>query len=69
MARLAKAEKVDPSYDAAHLYRALVLLDVEDRPGPAAAELKWYLAHGPAPALVLAARAALVQAEAKKPES
>ena len=72
MARLAKAERVDPSYDAAHLYRALVLLDVEDRPGPAATELKWYLAHGPAPALVPAARAALVQAEAdeaKKPES
>jgi cytochrome c-type biogenesis protein CcmH/NrfF len=65
MARLDKAEKVDPSYDAAHLYRALVLLDDEDRPGPAAAELKWYLGHGPATALVAAARAALAQAEAK----
>ena len=65
MARLDKAEKVDPSYDAAHLYRALVLLDDEDRPGPAAAELKSYLGHGPATALVVAARAALAQAEAK----
>jgi hypothetical protein len=43
----------------------LVLLDDEDRPGPAAAELKWYLGHGPATALVVAARAALAQAEAK----
>ncbi len=65
MARLDKAEKVDPSYDEAHLYRGLVLLDYEDRLAPAAAELKWYLAHGPTPALVAAARAALAQAEAK----
>ena len=64
MARLDKAEKVDPSYDAAHFYRALVLLD-ERRPGPAAAELKWYLGHGPASTLVAAAHAALEQAEAK----
>ena len=64
MARLDKAEKVDPSYDAAHFYRALVLLD-ERRPGPAAAELKWYLGHGPASTLVDAAHAALEQAEAK----
>jgi len=68
MARLAKAERVDPSYDAAHLYRGLVLLGSEGRPGPAAAELKWYLGHGPAPALVAVARAALVRAEGKKPE-
>ena len=65
MARLDRAEKVDPAYDAAHLYRALVLLDDEDRPGLAAAELKWYLGHGPATALVVAARAALAQAEGK----
>jgi tetratricopeptide (TPR) repeat protein len=71
MARLTKAEKVGPAYDAAHLYRALVLLDDEDRPGPAAAELEWYLAHGPAPALVAVARTALVEAKAKgnKPEA
>ncbi len=69
MARLAKAERVDPSYAAAHLYRALVLLDDEDRPGAAAVELKWYLAHGPAPALVAVARAALVQADVTKPEA
>jgi Flp pilus assembly protein TadD len=68
MTKLAKAEEVDPAYDAAHLYRALVLLDAEDRPGPAGVEIKWYLAHGPAPALVAAAKAALVQAETKKPE-
>ncbi|MGP8209289.1 MAG: cytochrome c-type biogenesis protein CcmH [Acidimicrobiales bacterium] len=64
MARLDRAEEVDPSYDAAHFYRALVLLD-EHRPGPAVAELKWYLGHGPASTLVAAARAALGQAEAK----
>jgi cytochrome c-type biogenesis protein CcmH len=64
MARLDRAEKVDPSYDAAHFYRALVLLD-EHHPGPAAAELKWYLGHGPASTLVAAAHAALEQAEAK----
>jgi tetratricopeptide (TPR) repeat protein len=65
MARLDRAEKVDPAYDAVHLYRALVLLDDEKRPAPAATELKWYLAHGPASALVAAARAALVQAESE----
>jgi cytochrome c-type biogenesis protein CcmH len=64
MARLDRAEKVEPSYDAAHFYRALVLLD-EHHPGPAAAELKWYLGHGPASTLVAAAHAALEQAEAK----
>jgi tetratricopeptide (TPR) repeat protein len=64
MARLNRAEKVDPSYAAAHFYRGLVLLD-EHRPGPAAAELKWYLGHGPASSLVAAARSALEQAEAK----
>jgi cytochrome c-type biogenesis protein CcmH len=66
LTRLAQTEKVDPSYDAAHLYRALVLLDDQDRPGPALAELKWYLGHGPAPTLVAIARAALLQAEAGK---
>ncbi len=65
LARLDRAEKVDPSYDAAHLYRGLVLLDDQDRPGPAAAELKWYLAHGPSSSLVAAARSALAQAQAK----
>jgi hypothetical protein len=55
---------VDPTYDAAHFYRALVLLD-EHRPGTAAAELNWYLGHGPASTLVAAARAALEQAEGR----
>ena len=64
MARLDRAEKMDPTYDAAHFYRGLVLLD-EHHPGPAAAELKWYLGHGPASTLVAAAHAALEQAEAK----
>jgi cytochrome c-type biogenesis protein CcmH len=64
MARLDRAEKVDPTYDAAHFYRALVLLD-EHRPGTAAAELNWYLGHGPASTLVAAARAALEQAEGR----
>jgi Flp pilus assembly protein TadD len=67
MTKLALAEKVDPSYAPAHFYRALVLLD-EDRPGTAAAELRWYLAHGPAPGLVVAAKAALAQAETRRPQ-
>jgi cytochrome c-type biogenesis protein CcmH len=68
MAKLGKAEEVDPAYAPAHFYRALVLLDDENDPGPAVAELKWFLAHGPAPALVAAAKAALAVAEAKKPQ-
>jgi cytochrome c-type biogenesis protein CcmH len=58
---LDKAERADPSYGLAHLYRGLALLD-DRRPKAAATELEWYLGHDPAPAYVQAARRALAQA-------
>jgi len=57
------AERYDANYGPAHLYRALVLLDYEDRPKEAALELKWYLAHSPAPSIAPLARKALAEAE------
>ena len=60
---LAKAERADPSYGPAHFYRALVMLDYDKRPAVAVAELKWYLAHRPDPALRPVARAALAKAQ------
>jgi cytochrome c-type biogenesis protein CcmH len=62
LSQLAKAERADPSYGLAHLYRGLVLLEEERQPRAAAAELKWYLAHDPAPAYVQVARRALARA-------
>ncbi len=62
---LQKAEKVDPSYPPPHLYRGLVLLEDERQPAAAVKELKWYLAHGPDPAMAKAAQTALAQAQAK----
>ena len=59
---LTKAEDFDPSYGLAHFYRGVALLDYERRPGAAAAELKWYLSHGPAAALAADAREALALA-------
>lgn len=65
MPLLTKAEKVDPSYDLAHLYRGLVLLEYEKDPSGAAGELTWYLAHGPSPSLVKVAREALSEAKSE----
>jgi len=62
LSQLAKAERADPSYGLAHLYRGLVLLEEERKPRAAAAELKWYLAHDPAPTYVQVARRALARA-------
>lgn len=62
LAELAKAERADPSYSVAHLYRGLVLLE-EDKQPQAAAELNWFLAHDPSPNLVQAARRALAEAQ------
>jgi cytochrome c-type biogenesis protein CcmH/NrfF len=62
---LQKAEKVDPTYPPPHLYRGLVLLEDERQPAAAIKELKWFLAHGPDPAMAKAAQTALAQAEAK----
>jgi predicted Zn-dependent protease len=63
---LAKAEKADPSYPPPHLYRGLVLLGKSHQPAAAAAELKWYLAHGPSKSELKTARAALAQAVAEE---
>jgi cytochrome c-type biogenesis protein CcmH len=62
---LQKAEADDPSYDPPHLYRGLVLLEDQRKPAAAAKELKWYLAHGPDPALAKTAGTALAEAEAR----
>jgi cytochrome c-type biogenesis protein CcmH/NrfF len=62
---LQKAEEADPTYPPPHLYRGLVLLEDQRQPAAAIKELKWYLAHGPAPAMAKAARTALAQAESK----
>jgi cytochrome c-type biogenesis protein CcmH len=60
---LQKAETDDPSYDAPHLYRGLVLLEDQRKPAAAIKELKWYLAHGPDPSMTKTAKTALAQAE------
>ena len=65
MARLDRAEKVDPTYDAAHFYRGAGAARRARPSGAGRGRLKWYLAHGPASTLVAAAQAALAQAEAK----
>lgn len=65
MPLLTKAEKVDPSYGPAHLYRGLVLLEYEKNPSGAAAELNWYLAHNPSSTLVKVAQEALAQAKSE----
>lgn len=61
---LQRAEKADPGYAMAHFYLGLVLLDYAHRPRAAEAELQWYLAHSPAPALAKLAREALSRARA-----
>jgi hypothetical protein len=60
---LANAERADPGYAPAHLYRSLALLS-EDDYADAIPELRWYLAHNPDPSLVSRVRQALQQAEA-----
>ena len=42
-----------------------MLLDDQGQTVPAAKELKWYLAHGPDPAMVKTAREALAQARSQ----
>jgi cytochrome c-type biogenesis protein CcmH len=63
LAMLASAEKAQPTYPPAHLYRGLALL-AQGQYAPAAAELRWYLAHSPAPQLVTQVRKALADAQA-----
>lgn len=64
LALLGKAEKADPSYGPAHLYRGLVLLDEGKHNAGAVHELDWYLAHDPSPSLAKVARNALTEAKA-----
>lgn len=61
---LAEAEKADPSYGPAHLYRGLVLLSQPAKRLAAERELEWYLSHDPSPALAKVARRALGIAKA-----
>ncbi|MHB1496667.1 MAG: cytochrome c-type biogenesis protein CcmH [Acidimicrobiales bacterium] len=65
MPLLTKAEKVDPSYGPAHLYRGLVLLEYDKDPSGAVGELNWYLTHNPSSSLVEVAREALAQAKSE----
>lgn len=59
---LQQAERSDPAYAPAHVYRGIALLS-EDDYTDAIPELTWYLAHSPDPQLVPQVRAALQQAE------
>ena len=61
---LAGAERADPTYAPAHLYRGIALLSEDDYTG-AIPELQWYLSHDPDPQLVPRVRTALQQAQAK----
>jgi tetratricopeptide (TPR) repeat protein len=61
---LQQAERADPTYAPAHVYRGIGLLS-EDDYTDAIPELKWYLAHSPDPQLASQVRAALQQAEAQ----
>ena len=60
---LQSAEKAQPTYAPAHLYRGLALLS-EDDYGDSVPELQWYLAHDPDPSLVAEVNKALTQAQA-----
>lgn len=63
LAQLASAERIDPSYGPAHLYRGLGLLGEGDY-GGSAPELQWYLDHNPDPQLAPQVQKALAQARA-----
>ncbi len=61
---LQQAERVDPTYSPAHVYRGIALLSEGDYTS-SIPELKWYLAHSPDPQLAPRVRAALQQDEAQ----
>jgi cytochrome c-type biogenesis protein CcmH len=65
MSLLDRAEAADPAYAPAHFYRGATLLDYEGKPAQAAAEMKWYLAHNPDPAVRTEAKDALALAQAE----
>ena len=62
---LTSAEKADPSYAPAHLYRGVTLLS-EDNYAGAIPELRWYLAHSPDPQLKAKVQSALQTAVTKQ---
>jgi tetratricopeptide (TPR) repeat protein len=60
---LARAERDNPDYPPAHVYRGVAYLS-EDDYADAVPELQWYLAHQPDPTLAPRVRAALATARA-----
>jgi cytochrome c-type biogenesis protein CcmH len=60
---LAAAEKADPSYAPAHLYRGLAFLGEADY-SDAVPEFQWYLGHQPDPSITAEVRQDLQQAQA-----
>jgi len=62
---LAQAEKINPAYPAAHVYRGIALLGEGDYTD-AIPELQWYLDHQPAPNLKAEVAAALTKAKAEQ---
>lgn len=63
LGQLSAAEKADPSYALAHLYRGMALLGEGDY-GSSVPELQWYLDHDPDPQLTANVRQALAKAQA-----
>ena len=59
---LARAEKVQPGYGPAHVYRGIALLGERDY-ADSIPELQWYLGHSPDPQLVSSVQKALAQAK------
>lgn len=62
---LVAAERAQPGYQPAHVYRGLALLAEGDY-SDSVPELQWYLDHGPDPQLEAGVRKALAQAQAGK---
>ncbi len=65
LAMLANAEKVDPAYGPAHVYRGIALLGEGDYTD-AIPELEWYLGHQPEASLKAEVSQALAKAKAEQ---
>ncbi len=63
LTQLASAERIDPTYGPAHLYRGLALL-AEANYSQSVPELQWYLDHNPDPQVTAQVKKALQQAQA-----
>lgn len=59
---LSSAERADPTYAPAHVYRGIALLS-EDDYADSIPELQWYLGHDPDPQLAAKVRSALAEAQ------